>query len=65
MRNLATYQGYKNSLVEWTLSDRWREIPGFMRVRGVCVERYISSKTGARITRIVAQGTISGEIPWR
>ena len=62
LRNRVIYQGYKNSLIEWTLSDRWRTIPGFMNVRGECTERWLNAKSGARICRIVANGTISGEI---
>jgi hypothetical protein len=52
----------KNSLAKWMASDAWTRIPGFMNVRGECVERYISSKTGAKICKIVANGTISGTI---
>lgn len=28
LRYKATYQGYKNSLVEWTISDEWLDVDG-------------------------------------
>lgn len=52
-----------NSLVEWMNSDKWTKVPGFMHVRGDATVRYL--KPDARISRIVANGAISGEITCR
>lgn len=51
-----------NSLIRWMNSSKWTQIPGFMNVRGECVTRYISSKNGAKIVKIVANGMVSGEL---
>lgn len=65
MRNAVAYQGIKNSIVEWMNSPKWERIPGFMHVRGECVERYLDSKSDAKIIRFVVQGAVSGEITCR
>lgn len=59
MRNATMYQGIRNSIIEWMISDRWTEVPGRMHVRGVCIERMLGPTT--RIERFVVQGSVSGE----
>ncbi len=65
MRNMVAYQGIRNSIVEWMNSPAWTTIPGFMNIRGECVTRYISSKSNAKLVKIVSRGTVSGEIQCR
>lgn len=60
VRNAVAYQGVKNKVVKYTLSPAWSTIPPRLHIRGECIERLL--RNGARVTKIVANGTISGEI---
>jgi sarcosine oxidase delta subunit len=51
-----------NSLARWMNSNRWTEISQNQKIRGECVERWISSKGPTKITRFVVNGEISGTI---
>lgn len=67
-RNRAVYVGV-NTIVEWTLSPRWEEIPVFLHVRGDATVRFLKiihkAQFLTKIKKIVANGTVSGEIAWR
>ena len=53
-RNRALYDGYKNSIIEWTLSERWTTAPNHPHIRYECVKTYASGKKLAAVT---VQGT--------
>lgn len=42
MRNRVLYDGYKNSIIEWMLSDRWIQVPHHPHIRYECVKTYAS-----------------------
>lgn len=63
MRNATAYQGIKNTLISWTLSPEWSEIPKFMNVRGECVVKHLTTR--GKVVKIVANGMVSGEIQCR
>lgn len=39
LRHRVIYEGYHNSLVEWTLSDNWAIVPRLLGVRGDLTRR--------------------------
>ena len=64
MRNRVLYEGYKNSLVEWTLSEDWYTPPSkhWLDVRGETIEKYYQFGRIVRVNNKDTNGVSFGEI---